>query len=56
MLVLAAYVLPTVALMVGLSVLGVAATKRLPVPGVARYMELASGLLVAALGAVQLVA
>ncbi len=55
-LVLAAYVLPTVALMVGLSVLGVAATKRLKVPGVARYMECASGLLVAALGAVQLLA
>ena len=36
--------------MVGLSVLGVIGTRRFPVPGAARYMELASGLLIALLG------
>lgn len=47
-----AYTVPTVGLMVGLSVLGVAGARRLPVPVAARYMEVASGLLVAAVGAI----
>lgn len=54
-LVVVAYVVPTVILMVGLSAIGVAGGRRLPVPGAARYMELASGLLIAALGAAFLV-
>lgn len=49
-LVVAAYIVPTVLLMVGLSVLGVAGGRRIPVPGAARYMEAASGLLIAVLG------
>jgi len=49
-MVVGAYVAPTVALMVGLSVLGVAGGRRVPVPGAARYMEAASGLLIAILG------
>jgi ABC-type nickel/cobalt efflux system permease component RcnA len=49
-LVTAAYALPTVVLMVGLSVFGVVGGRRIPVPGAARYMELASGLLIALLG------
>jgi ABC-type nickel/cobalt efflux system permease component RcnA len=48
--VVAAYVIPTVILMVGLSVIGVAGGRKIPVPGAARYMELASGLLIALLG------
>ncbi len=47
----AAYSATTVALMVGLSVIGVAGSRRIPVPGAARYMEAASGLLIAAVGA-----
>ncbi len=46
----AAYSLTTVLLMVGLSVVGVAGSRRIPVPGAARYMEAASGLLIAAVG------
>ena len=49
-LVVGAYILPTVLLMVGLSVLGVVGGRRIPVPGAARYMEAASGLLIAVLG------
>jgi ABC-type nickel/cobalt efflux system permease component RcnA len=49
-LVTAAYAIPTVVLMVGLSVFGVVGGRRIPVPGAARYMELASGLLIATLG------
>jgi ABC-type nickel/cobalt efflux system permease component RcnA len=49
-LVVVAYVVPTVVLMVGLSAFGVAGSRRLIVPGAARYMELVSGLLIAALG------
>lgn len=51
LLVSLAYAVPTVGLMIGLSVLGVSGAKRLPVPVAARYMEVASGLLVAAVGA-----
>jgi len=47
-----AYALPTVLLMVGLSVLGVAWGRRIRLPGAARQMEAASGLLIAALGLV----
>jgi ABC-type nickel/cobalt efflux system permease component RcnA len=50
-LVVSAYVVPSVLLMIGLSVIGVAGGRRIPVPGAARYMEAASGLLIAALGA-----
>jgi len=53
--VVAAYVVPTVLLMVGLSVIGVAGSRKIPVPGAARYMELASGLLIALLGAAFLI-
>jgi len=49
-LVTAAYVVPTVALMIGLSVLGVRAGWWARLPGAARHMEMASGLLIAALG------
>ena len=49
-LVSAAYAGPTVLLMVGLSVLGVAGTRRIRLPGAARHMEMASGLLIMALG------
>lgn len=49
-LVVAAYAVPTVLLMVALSAFGVAGARRIPVPGAARYMELASGLLIAVLG------
>jgi ABC-type nickel/cobalt efflux system permease component RcnA len=45
-----AYALPTVFLMVGLSVVGVAAARMLPVPGIARYMEALSGVLIALTG------
>lgn len=50
LLVSIAYTVPTVGLMVGLSVLGVAGARLLPVPSAARYMEIASGLLVATVG------
>jgi ABC-type nickel/cobalt efflux system permease component RcnA len=49
-LVCAAYAVPTVLLMVGLPTIGVAGVRRIPVPAVARYMEMASGLLIALLG------
>jgi ABC-type nickel/cobalt efflux system permease component RcnA len=49
-LVTASYVIPTVALMVGLSVVGVAGGRKIPVPGIARHMEWVSGLLIALLG------
>jgi nickel/cobalt exporter len=48
------YALTTSVLMVALSVLGVAGTRRMRVPGVARYMESASGLLIALTGMVLL--
>lgn len=51
-LVTAAYSVTTIALMVGLSVAGVAGTRRLRVPAVARHMETASGVLIALCGAV----
>lgn len=54
-LVTAAYCFTTIALMVGLSVAGVVATRRLHVPEIARHMETASGLLIALVGAVFLV-
>ena len=50
-LVTAAYSTTTIALMVGLSVAGVAGARRLPVPAAARHMETASGLLIALTGA-----
>ena len=49
-LVALAYSVPTVLLMVGLSVLGVSAGWKVRLPGVARHMEMASGLLIALLG------
>jgi hypothetical protein len=49
-LVMLAYSIPTVALMVGLSVLGVRTRRRVPLPGLARYVEPASGLVVALVG------
>lgn len=54
-LVTLAYAVPTVLLMVGLSVVGVATTRRLPVPGFARHMEAASGVVIALTGVVFLV-
>jgi ABC-type nickel/cobalt efflux system permease component RcnA len=51
-LVTGAYSITTIALMVGLSVAGVVGSRRLPVPPVARHMETASGLLIAAVGLV----
>ncbi len=47
-----AYSATTIALMVGLSVAGVAGIRRFEPPGAARYMEAASGLLIAAVGVV----
>ena len=43
-----AYAATTTALMVALSVIGVVGIRRIPVPGAARHMETASGLLIAA--------
>lgn len=51
-LVTLAYSLTTVGLMVGLSVVGVAGSRRIPVPAAARHMETASGLLIALVGVV----
>ena len=51
-LVTGAYSVTTIVLMVGLSVAGVAGTRRLPVPAVARHMETASGVLIALCGVV----
>jgi ABC-type nickel/cobalt efflux system permease component RcnA len=45
-----AYGAATILLMVGLSVLGVAGSRRLPVPAAARYMEAVSGFLIAGIG------
>ena len=53
-LVCVAYAGPSVLLMVGLSVLGVAGTRRIRLPGAARHMEMASGLLITMLGLVLL--
>lgn len=50
--VLAAYSGTTVALMVGLSVAGVSGAMRIRLPGAARYMEAASGLVIALAGVV----
>lgn len=47
-----AYVVPTVLLMVGLSVGGVVSARRVRLPLAAQYMELASGLLIAVTGVV----
>ena len=47
-----AYSITTTGLMVGLSVLGVAGSRRLLVPAVARYMESISGLLIALTGVI----
>jgi ABC-type nickel/cobalt efflux system permease component RcnA len=47
-----AYGVPTIFLIVVLSAVGVAGGRRIRLPGVARHMEMASGLLIAALGAV----
>ena len=49
-LVILAYIIPTVALMVGMSALGVATSMKFRLPGAARHMEAASGLLIALLG------
>jgi hypothetical protein len=49
-LVTAAYSVTTIGLMIGLSVAGVVGSRRIPVPPVARHMEMASGLLIAASG------
>ncbi len=51
-IVTAAYAVPTVLLMLGLSVVGVVATRMLPVPAIARHMEAFSGVLIAVTGAV----
>jgi ABC-type nickel/cobalt efflux system permease component RcnA len=50
-LVTCAYALTTTGLLVALSVVGVAGVRRIPVPGAARHMETASGLLIAVVGA-----
>jgi len=49
-LVVLAYSLPTILLTVGLSVFGVVGGRKIPVPLAAKYMEAASGLLIALLG------
>jgi ABC-type nickel/cobalt efflux system permease component RcnA len=49
-----AYAVPTATLMVGLASLGVVRRKRIRLPWAARYMEMASGLLIALLGVVLL--
>jgi nickel/cobalt exporter len=49
-LVILAYSVPMVVMMVGLSVLGVVATRRFRLPLAARHMEAASGVLIALLG------
>ncbi len=51
-LVTLAYSVTTIALMVGLSVAGVAGARRLPFPAAARHMETASGVLIALCGVV----
>ncbi|MCH7780903.1 MAG: hypothetical protein IH848_08655 [Acidobacteria bacterium] len=47
-----AYGVPALVSMAGLAALGATMTKRIRIPGAARHMELASGLLIALLGAV----
>jgi len=49
-LVVLTYSLPCIALVVGLSVLGVVGARRIRLPGAARHMEMISGLIIAALG------
>ena len=51
-LVALAYSVPTFVLVIGLSVLGVAGSRRIRLPAPARYMEAASGLLIATTGLV----
>ncbi|HUC44124.1 MAG TPA: hypothetical protein VMR65_08805 [Candidatus Sulfotelmatobacter sp.] len=51
-LVTAAYSVTTAVLMVSLSVAGVVGARRIPVPAASRYMEAASGALIAAAGVV----
>jgi hypothetical protein len=51
-LVATAYSVPTVVLMVGLSVVGVRIGGKIRLPGVARFAEMGSGLLIAGLGVV----
>jgi len=50
----AVYAVTTTVLMVGLAVLGVAGTRRIPVPDISRHMETASGVLIALTGVVLL--
>lgn len=54
-LVALAYGIPTIALMVGLSVLGVSGRFPIHLPGAARFAERASGILIALLGVVALI-
>lgn len=49
-IVASAYAVTTIVLLTALSVGGVLAARRIPVPGIARHMEAASGLLIALLG------
>lgn len=49
-LVIVAYSLPSMMLMVGLSVFGARGAQRLQLPGLARHMELVSGIVIALLG------
>ena len=51
-LVTTAYAVTTIALMVGLSVVGVTGFRRVPIPAAARHMETASGVLIAIVGVV----
>ena len=51
-LVIAAYSVTTIILMMGLSVAGVVGIRRIRLPGVARYMEMASGMVIALTGVV----
>ncbi len=46
----AAYCVTTIALMVGFSLAGVAGTRGIRIPGIARHMEAASGILIALVG------
>ncbi len=49
------YSLPTILLMVGLAAVGVAGARRIRLPGAARHMEAASGILIAGVGVALLV-
>ena len=53
--VILAYSVPTVALMMGLSALGVAGSRRIRLPAAARHLEAASGVLIALTGLVVLI-